>query len=65
MKKIKKKITKNPFKEFFGSLKGWKIDAQAFKDEIRREEAEKEAQLDAQRSKTKSRKRRIHKVITV
>lgn len=30
---------KNPLKEVFGSLKGWKIDAQKMKDEIRKEEA--------------------------
>lgn len=32
----------NPVKEIFGSLKGWKIDAQKFKDELRKEEAEAE-----------------------
>ncbi|MBI2043161.1 AbrB/MazE/SpoVT family DNA-binding domain-containing protein [Candidatus Pacearchaeota archaeon] len=28
----------NPIKEIFGSLKGWKINAQKFKDELRKEE---------------------------
>ena len=32
----------NPIKEIFGSLKGWKINAQKFKDEIRKEEFEAE-----------------------
>ncbi len=32
----------NPVKEIFGSLKGWKINTQKFKDELRKEEAEAE-----------------------
>ncbi|MEK6894246.1 MAG: hypothetical protein AABX10_02170 [Nanoarchaeota archaeon] len=32
----------NPIKELFGSLRGWKIDAQKMKDDIRREEFEAE-----------------------
>ena len=49
----KKKTTKDSLKQLFSSCKGWKIDPQRFKDEIRREEAEKEARLEAQRNKNK------------
>ena len=37
-----KKEEDNVLKEMFGALKGWKIDAQKFKDELRREEKETE-----------------------
>ena len=32
----------NPVKKVFGALKGWKIDSQKIKDEIRKEEFEAE-----------------------
>lgn len=32
----------NPIMEVFGSLKGWNLDAQKFKDEMRKEEFESE-----------------------
>ncbi len=34
------KTNKNVISEIFGSLKGWKINAQKFKDEMRKEERE-------------------------
>ena len=37
-----KKEKNNVLKEMFGALKGWKIDAQKFKDELRKEEEEAE-----------------------
>lgn len=33
---------RNPVRQIFGSLKGWKIDSQKFKDELRKEEFESE-----------------------
>lgn len=39
---LKKEEDDNILKEMFGTLKGWKIDAQKIKDELRREEGETE-----------------------
>jgi antitoxin component of MazEF toxin-antitoxin module len=36
------KTEKSPIKKAFGSLKGWKIDPQKFKDEARKQEKEAE-----------------------
>ncbi len=35
------KKDKNDLLNLFGKLKGWKLDSQKFKDEIRKEESEK------------------------
>ncbi len=39
---VNKERDRNALKETFGVLKGWKIDAQKIKDELRREEREAE-----------------------
>ncbi|MBI2044557.1 hypothetical protein HYT23_00710 [Candidatus Pacearchaeota archaeon] len=39
---LKKEEKDNVLREMFGALKGWKIDAQKIKDELRKEEREAE-----------------------
>lgn len=53
MRTRKLKEKRNVLKETFGTLKGWKIDAQKFKDELREEDARRFAKLDIITKKSK------------